>query len=243
MVVVDEARAGGGQRVLAAELLPGPFELLVAELARARHAGEPEVRRLREDRGVEQAGMSADRRRLPVNGTRWSVKPVQPSTSISSSGRSTSGRRGSTNFRSRASSAPRSAVIEDELAIGELRLSGGVALAREPLEQLVLLAGERVEALGAVERAARPPGRTSPADLLPLLVGQQQGRRVGVPAAARHPDPAGAQRGAQLVGGAQLISAAIEAAAACVDDVGAPLRVDERARREAGSQRRLSSTS
>ena len=61
-------------------------------------------------------------------------------------------------------------------------------------------------------------------DMLPLLVGQQQARRVGVAAAAGHPHAAGPQRGAQLVGGAQLIRATVEPAAAGVDDVRPPLR-------------------
>jgi putative ABC transport system ATP-binding protein len=57
----EELAIWRGQRVgvvfqfFQAELLPRPFELLVAELARPRHAREAEVRRLREDRRVQQA--------------------------------------------------------------------------------------------------------------------------------------------------------------------------------------------
>jgi hypothetical protein len=53
VVVIDEGCAGGGEGVFVAELLPGPFELLVTELARPDHPGKPVVRCLREDRGLE----------------------------------------------------------------------------------------------------------------------------------------------------------------------------------------------
>ncbi len=55
VVKVDQVRARRCEGVFAAELLPSPFELLVAELAGFSHAGKAEVRRLRQDHGVEQA--------------------------------------------------------------------------------------------------------------------------------------------------------------------------------------------
>ncbi len=51
-------------------------------------------------------------------------------------------------------------------------------------------------------------------------------------ATARDPDSPGSDCGSELVGGAQLIAAAVEPAATGVDDLRAPLRVDERARGE-----------
>jgi hypothetical protein len=89
--------------------------------------------------------MSAERRRFPDKGVRWSVKRVQPSTSISSSGRSTSGSLGSISFRSRPLVDRVDAGTVDEQTVGgELRLGARVAFASEPCEQLGLLARERM---------------------------------------------------------------------------------------------------
>ena len=64
-------------------------------------------------------------------------------------------------------------TVDDEVAIGELRLSGRVLLACEPLEQLVLFAGERLESFSTVERLIDRLGERRPG-LVPLLVGEQQ---------------------------------------------------------------------
>jgi hypothetical protein len=116
-------------------------------------------------------------------------------------------------------------AIDDEVALSELRLGGRVSFVREPMEQLVLFFGERTEALAAVEGLIVLL-RERRAGLLPLLIGQEQARGIGVAAAAGHPDAAGAQRGAQFVGGAQLIRATVQPPATGVDDVWPPLIVD-----------------
>jgi hypothetical protein len=63
----------------------------------------------------------------------------------------------------------------------------------EALGLLGLLAGERTQSLGAVDGLLDRPSERG-RGLLPVLVGKQEARRVGVPAAAGHPNPSGAQR-------------------------------------------------
>jgi hypothetical protein len=64
-------------------------------------------------------------------------------------------------------------TVNNEVAIGQLRLSGRVLLECEPLEQLVLFACERLESFGTVERLIDRLGERRPG-LVPLLVGEEQ---------------------------------------------------------------------
>ena len=73
--------------------------------------------------------------------------------------------------------------VDDEAAVLEACVGFGVADLGEPLEQLGLLAGERPEPLGAVDGPVDRL-RERGASLLPVLVGEQEARGVGVPAAA-----------------------------------------------------------
>jgi hypothetical protein len=83
--------------------------------------------------------------------------------------------------------------VDEEFALQESYFGFGVADPGEALDQLGLLAGERPQALGAVDRLLDRPGEGG-AGLLPVLLGKQEARGVGVPAAAGHPNPSGAQR-------------------------------------------------
>ena len=107
-----------------------------------------------------------------VAGTRRSVKPVQPSTSISSSGRSSSGSRGSISLRSRPSSSV-CGPIDDQFAVGKLRFGGGVAFPREALKEIALLARQRPQPLARVQRLLDGLGKRG-ARRLPLLGGNEQ---------------------------------------------------------------------
>jgi hypothetical protein len=172
VVVVHEAGAGGGQGVLAAELLPRPFELLIAELARPGHARESEVGRLREDHGVEQAWHVG--RPSPVAAQRHEVVgEAGPAINLDQELGQIDLRQPGFDELAQPPLVRGLGGIDDQVAIGELRLGGRVAVAGELLEQFGLLVGEHVEALGAIRGLFDGLGELGP-DLLPVAVGQQQ---------------------------------------------------------------------
>jgi hypothetical protein len=146
-------------------------------------------------------------------------------------GRSTSGRRGSISFRSRPRRPPRRRV-EDELAFQEPCFGFG-RRGPERGARATLPARWRASA-GARRRrrAARPPGRTWPGSAASARreAGGSLGRCVGgcrAPRPGRRAAPRAARTRRKLIG------AAVQTAAGDVDEVLAPLGVDERARREA----------
>jgi hypothetical protein len=138
--------------------------------------------------------MSADRRRFPESGVRWSVNRVQPVDFDQQLGQ-VDLRQPGLDQLPQPPFVCLLGRVDRERAIGKVRLGGRVTLAGELLKELGLLAGERLQPLGAVDWLVNRLDELG-AGLLPALIGQQQARRVGVPAATRHPHPAGAQRGA-----------------------------------------------
>lgn len=136
-MVVHEAGTGGGQGVLTAELLPRPLELLIAELARPGHARESEVRRLREDHGVEQAWHVG--RPSPVAAQRHEmVGEARPAVNLDQELGQINHRQPGFDQLAQPPVVRGLGGLDDKVAIGELCLGARVALAVELLEQFGL---------------------------------------------------------------------------------------------------------
>ena len=233
VVVVDQARVRGVQRRLAQIPVRCPVELVVAEPAAARHPGQPEVGRLRQDRGVQDArqlGAAAGgaARRRQVSGEPGPAVDLDQQL-----GQPDLGQPLGDELAELPGRVLVGGLFDDEFALVELCAGFRVERGVEPFDELGLLAGELVEAFGGLKRLANPCCELG-ADRPPLVFWQQVAGGVGVPAAALDPYAAGPERCSQLECGAQLVGATVKPPARDVRDQRPPSPVDERAGGEAG---------
>jgi hypothetical protein len=121
------------------------------------------------------------------------VKPVQPSTSISRSARSTSGSRCSISRASAPLAAAGSVSLGDQRAVLQPGFGSSVASVAQPVSELCLLGGELAQPLADLERPLDRRDELLARDL-PPITGQQEARWVFMAAPARHPETAGPQR-------------------------------------------------
>jgi hypothetical protein len=186
VVVVDQARVRGIQRRLAQIPVRGPVELVVAEPAAARHPGQPEVGRLRQDRGVQdtrQLGAAAG------GGAGRGEMLGEPGPAVDQQvGQPDLGQPLGDELAELPGRVLVGGLLDDEFALVELCAGFRVERRVEPFDELGLLAGELVEAFGGLKRLANPCCELG-ADWPPLLFWQQVTGGVGVPAAALDPYP------------------------------------------------------
>ena len=151
MVVVHQARARVGEHFFAEVVLGRPVELVIGELARARHAGQPEVRRLRRDRGEEHVRHVGRAAAVPAQ-QRELAGEAGPAVDLDQQIREIDLRQPLLDvLREHAGLAGR-VVLGDELPVDQPGLGLQVTHLVEAGE-LRLLVGELGQALGDLQRA------------------------------------------------------------------------------------------